>query len=268
MAIARDKKLYVIDDAAQALGGKSGDRYLGTIGDCGILSFGPFKGVMATRGGALLTNDENIYRKARETELQETSVKEGLVRFIKYILKFRARKYTYFMVEKKRRNEKNRGPSRKYEGPLLDFPMKNMSVIDAQIANMQLDKLDGIVRKRIQIAQNLLSLIRDIKGIGLSLTEGGGHVFSRFVIVVKSNKVQTYSTPAESLVAYLRHYGIESEPWCYIPLHLKAKSSNSIELKNTERLWERVVGLPLHTKMTDSDVLYMSKVLRNYFTEL
>jgi perosamine synthetase len=268
MSIAQQNNLFVIDDAAQALGGKSGDRYLGTIGDCGILSFGPFKGVMATRGGAFLTNNKDIYRRAKEVELQETLPWEGLKRFLKYIVKFRLRKYSYFFIEKNKiRREKETGLGEKGK-PLLQFPMKKMSLLDAEIVNWQLDKLNEIVRKRMEIAGKLLKRIEDVREIELPLGECKEHVFSKFVVLVKKNRMDQYSTPAESLVAYLRHYGIESEPWCYIPLHLKAKSSNSIELKNTERLWERVVGLPLHTKMTDSDVLYMSKVLRNYFIEL
>ena len=267
MKIAHENSIFVIDDAAQALGGKSGDRYLGTIGDCGILSFGPFKGVMATRGGAFLTNNEDIYRRAKEVKLQEPPPREGVKRFLKYIVKFRLRKYSYFLIEKNKiRQEMETGLGEKRE-PLLEFPMKKMSLLDAEIANWQLDKLNEIVRKRVEIAGKLFKRIEDIQEIDLPLGKSNEDVFSKFIVLVKRKRMDQYSTPAESLVAYLRHYRIESEPWCYIPLHLKAKSSNSIELKNTERLWERVVGLPVHTKMTDSDVLYMSKVLRNYFTE-
>jgi len=47
----------LIEDAAQAFGGRSGDRPLGALGSLGVLSFGRGKGVTGGGGGALLAND-------------------------------------------------------------------------------------------------------------------------------------------------------------------------------------------------------------------
>ncbi|MEA2235602.1 MAG: hypothetical protein QOC81_326 [Thermoanaerobaculia bacterium] len=58
MEIARQNGLYVIEDAAQSLGGEYGGAKLGAIGDFGVLSFGGTKIVSAGGGGALLLNDD------------------------------------------------------------------------------------------------------------------------------------------------------------------------------------------------------------------
>lgn len=47
----------LIEDAAQAFGGRSGGRPLGALGSLGVLSFGRGKGVTGGGGGALLAND-------------------------------------------------------------------------------------------------------------------------------------------------------------------------------------------------------------------
>jgi perosamine synthetase len=56
----RGRGLRVIEDAAQSLGSFHQGRHLGTIGDCGILSFSSQKLVTTGQGGAVLTNDEEL----------------------------------------------------------------------------------------------------------------------------------------------------------------------------------------------------------------
>lgn len=51
---ARDLGLAVIDDACLGAFSRCGDRRVGTLGDAGVLSFGAYKPLPATAGGALL----------------------------------------------------------------------------------------------------------------------------------------------------------------------------------------------------------------------
>jgi len=64
MEIARKNNLIVIEDNAQACGGKYRGKYLGTIGDMGCFSISSFKVVGAGEGGLVLTNDEWLYLRA------------------------------------------------------------------------------------------------------------------------------------------------------------------------------------------------------------
>lgn len=61
MEIAREKNLYLIEDACQAIGGKYKGKYLGTIGHIGCFSFDFVKTITCGEGGAILTNDANLY---------------------------------------------------------------------------------------------------------------------------------------------------------------------------------------------------------------
>ena len=55
----------VIEDAAQALGSYTDGRHLGTLGDCGCLSFSSQKIVTTGQGGAVLTNDAQLHEIMR-----------------------------------------------------------------------------------------------------------------------------------------------------------------------------------------------------------
>lgn len=61
MEIAREHHLYLIEDACQAIGGKYKGKYLGTIGHIGCFSFDFVKTITCGEGGAILTNDANLY---------------------------------------------------------------------------------------------------------------------------------------------------------------------------------------------------------------
>ncbi|MBI3805588.1 MAG: DegT/DnrJ/EryC1/StrS family aminotransferase [Nitrospirae bacterium] len=58
--LARQKGAYVIEDAAQAMGGSDRGRKLGTIGDAGFFSLGRGKNITCGSGGLILTNSEPI----------------------------------------------------------------------------------------------------------------------------------------------------------------------------------------------------------------
>lgn len=57
-ALAAQFGAFVIEDAAQGVGGAWRGAVLGSIGSLGVLSFGRGKGVTAGHGGALLANDD------------------------------------------------------------------------------------------------------------------------------------------------------------------------------------------------------------------
>lgn len=63
IARCRTRGIKVIEDAAQSLGSFRDGRHLGTLGDCGCLSFSSQKLVTTGQGGAVLTNDEEVYRQ-------------------------------------------------------------------------------------------------------------------------------------------------------------------------------------------------------------
>jgi dTDP-4-amino-4,6-dideoxygalactose transaminase len=65
MALANMYDIPVIEDAAEALGAQYKGKMLGTFGHLGILSFNGNKIITTSGGGALLSDDEALIKKAR-----------------------------------------------------------------------------------------------------------------------------------------------------------------------------------------------------------
>jgi 8-amino-3,8-dideoxy-alpha-D-manno-octulosonate transaminase len=63
-SFCRDNRLLLLEDACQAFGASYKGRALGTIGDAGCYSFDFNKMVTCGEGGAILTDSEDIYKKA------------------------------------------------------------------------------------------------------------------------------------------------------------------------------------------------------------
>ena len=62
--IAKKNGILVLEDACQADGGSFGGKRLGTIGDAGALSFNYYKIITAGEGGALFTDNKQIFERA------------------------------------------------------------------------------------------------------------------------------------------------------------------------------------------------------------
>jgi dTDP-4-amino-4,6-dideoxygalactose transaminase len=65
VAIAKQHKLKIIEDACQAVGVTYKGRRVGTIGDAGAFSFNQDKNLTSGEGGAVLTNDDRLLTRAR-----------------------------------------------------------------------------------------------------------------------------------------------------------------------------------------------------------
>jgi len=63
-ALARKRKIKVLEDCCQADGGSFKGKRLGSWGQAGAYSFNDFKILSAGEGGALVTNDATIYERA------------------------------------------------------------------------------------------------------------------------------------------------------------------------------------------------------------
>lgn len=60
MEIAKSRKVWVIEDAAQAMGAKLNGKYVGTIGDVGFFSLGRGKPMTTMGGGIIVTDNSNL----------------------------------------------------------------------------------------------------------------------------------------------------------------------------------------------------------------
>lgn len=63
VALARNRKLFLVEDAAQALGSRHKGKHSGTYGIAGSFSFSYPKVITTGQGGALVTDDEEVFQK-------------------------------------------------------------------------------------------------------------------------------------------------------------------------------------------------------------
>jgi len=62
--VARKRNLFLLEDCAQCNGGSLGGQRVGSFGDMGIFSFQMNKNMSSGEGGAVVTNDFHLYRRA------------------------------------------------------------------------------------------------------------------------------------------------------------------------------------------------------------
>jgi perosamine synthetase len=65
LGVGRDFRLALVEDSAESLGSTIGGRHAGTFGAMGILSFNGNKTITTGGGGAILTNDAGLARRAK-----------------------------------------------------------------------------------------------------------------------------------------------------------------------------------------------------------
>ena len=63
VSLAKRKKIYLMEDAAQALGSKYKSKLAGTIGDIGVFSFTSTKTLVTGEGGAICVKKKSLYDK-------------------------------------------------------------------------------------------------------------------------------------------------------------------------------------------------------------
>jgi perosamine synthetase len=87
-ALCRNRGVFVIEDAAQAMGVESDGHKLGTLGDIGIFSLGRGKNITCGSGGILVTNSaqigEAIARQYRDVPMP--TLVENAVEFVRLVL--------------------------------------------------------------------------------------------------------------------------------------------------------------------------------------
>ncbi len=72
---AKSRGIFVVEDAAPAIGTKIGNNFAGAIGDIGCYSFQGAKMLVTGEGGMLVTNNEELYRKVKK--IQDHGRKSG-----------------------------------------------------------------------------------------------------------------------------------------------------------------------------------------------
>ncbi len=80
--LAKNYNLFVIEDAACALGATENGKYAGTFGDAGSFSFHPRKAITSGEGGMLVTNDDELAKKFRILRNHGIEMQNGKMEFV------------------------------------------------------------------------------------------------------------------------------------------------------------------------------------------
>ncbi len=151
ISIAKKYNLWVIEDSCDALGGEYDGKKLGTIGDIGTFSFYPAHHITMGEGGALVTNNPELYK---------------IIRSIRDWGRDCACPTGHDGVCGKRFSGQHgklpQGYDHKYVYSHLGY---NLKITDwqAAIGCAQLKKLDGFIEKRTKNAKLLTEKLSDLK---------------------------------------------------------------------------------------------------------
>jgi dTDP-4-amino-4,6-dideoxygalactose transaminase len=223
--------IALMDDAAQALGARCGDRLVGSFGACGIVSCGPGKPLAGAAGGLLLTNDKRLYERAAAIQLERETTREVRHRVIQFWIWRRLRRYTLpFGILRGRLKREATEPLHANAA---------LSNLDGAIGLAQFEALARHAAERRRHARTLRDNFSLLSGKVVTDISPAAMVVKLVYLVA-----ETGPTVEEAIDALARN-GIEAQGG-YSPLHTPAGGADS--LPNTSALWQRVLCLPVETR--------------------
>lgn len=137
IALAQRYHLTVVEDAAESLGSLIDGRHTGTHGLCAMLSFNGNKIVTTGGGGAIITNDAQLARRAKH--LTTTAKQPHKWAFI-------------------------------HDEVAFNYRMPNLN---AALGCAQLEQLDGFVTAKRELALRYAQAFADVPGVSLFLERAG-----------------------------------------------------------------------------------------------
>jgi dTDP-4-amino-4,6-dideoxygalactose transaminase len=198
--IAQARGVSVIEDTAQALGARRGERRAGTFGDIGVFSFGLAKNVNAFYGGMVVTRSNEINQRIRVEQatfrlidrkhLAKRTVYGLATDLSTWPLTFRSLTYWVFRLGYLKDIEFLNKRVRVEDNPVLRREMpavyrQRMSPVQARLIRRHLPEVDGDQQTRIETAALYHRGLSDIPDIILPpLRLDGSHAYLTFPIQV------------------------------------------------------------------------------------
>ena len=244
LALARKHGLKVVEDAAHALPTTINGELIGTLqSDVTVFSFYANKTMTTGEGGMLVTRDDAIAARAKVMRLHGIN-RDAFDRFTAKV------------------------PSWYYEIVAPGFKY-NLTDIAAALGIHQLKRVRGFQTKREVLATRYDLELADLPLILPPRPERPSDLHSWHLYVVRLADDAPVSR--DELIEALFKAGIGVSVH-YIPLHLHPYWRDRYNLKpeqfpHSQRAYERMVSLPLYTRMTDADEDRVVTVLRDVLGE-
>lgn len=225
MAVAERYGIPVIEDAAEALGSKYKGRPVGNQGKFGILSFNGNKIITTSGGGALISSDEAMIKRARFLSTQA------------------------------------RDPAPHYQHSAIGYNYR-MSNVVAGIGRGQLEVLQDRINRRREINRWYRSVVGDTPGITFH-TEPSADFYSNYWLtcILVDPKV-TGITSGQLRLAFEAE-NIEVRP-LWKPMHLQPVFAECPAYVNgtSEQFFNNGLCLPSGTGLKDEDFVRIEEVLK------
>jgi len=235
VAIARKYKLYIIEDAAQAILSSYKGKPLGSIGDLATISFHETKNIHCGEGGALIINNSKFIKRAKI--IRDKGTNRDL--FNQNMVK----KYTW-----------------------VDYGSSyGLSEINAAFLYSQLKQAKKITGKRLAIFKLYHKLLENLEIKKLitrptipTYAKANGHMY---YILIKNNK-------RDKLIKHLQQKKINTV-FHYIPLHSspfgKLKATTKSTMHNTNKISNTLLRLPMHLRLNKKNIIRCTNELLNFF---
>jgi perosamine synthetase len=232
LEIARRRRLYVIEDAAQMIGQDYKGIPCGSFGDISTFSFYPNKHITTGEGGMVLTNDEVLAGRCRS--LRNLCFK----------------------------------PERRFIHDELGWNYR-MTNIQAALGIAQLERLDQFVEKKRAGGRRYLELLSNVPGIELPMarTDYAENIYWVFGMILSDDVQLT----ADEVMRRLAQLGVGTRPFFW-PMHEQPVFTRmGMYLKETYPFAEKMgrrgfyvpSGLFLTAEQQDRVVLALKEVLVN-----
>ncbi|WP_461533861.1 DegT/DnrJ/EryC1/StrS family aminotransferase [Sinomicrobium sp.] len=230
MDIAREHKLYVIEDNAQGIGAvhtfKDGRKLkTGAIGDVASTSFFPSKNLGCYGdGGAIFTDNDELAHTIR-----------GIV---------------------------NHGMYVRYHHDVVGVNSR-LDSIQAAVLRAKLPLLDTYNKRRKEAAQKYNRAFEGEQHIETPVQTGGEdtHVYHQYTLKIKG-------VDRDGLVKYLNENGIPCGVYYPIPLHRQKayldERYREEDFEVTNNLVKEVISLPMHTELDDEQIAYIADTVKAY----
>lgn len=235
--LAKSKDIYVVEDAAHAIGSKYEDgSYVGSCkySDITTLSFHPVKTITTGEGGAITTNNKKIYQK------------------LKMLRSHGITKESQFLI-------KNPGPWY-YEMQHLGFNYR-ITDLQAALGISQFKRINQFIKRRREIVEKYNQAFRDIPHLTIPFEKGD--VYSAFHLYVLLIDFDEIGKSRKDVMEKLKKKNIGTQVH-YIPVHTQPYYQKNFDYKwgdypEAENYYQKALSLPLYPKMTNSDVKYVIK---------
>jgi len=246
-AIAGERGVVVIEDAAHAAGAEYKGRKAGSLGDIGVFSFHQQKNMVTLgEGGMITTNSKELFESmlSHRSLCCRTYDPKGKYLAIDEAVQPMGKRYWYL----------------EFDGVGFNYRMTEMQ---AAVGIVQLRKLDSLNARRIEIAKKYSEGLSGIKGLELpTASRELKHVFHVYLLLIQPE----FRLNKEDFMWEL-YANRKIKAWShYMPIHLTEVYRNmghkEGECPVAEAMFGRYVSIPIHPRLTEEAVQYVISSIR------